>query len=66
MTASSAAIKLSLDKIERLDQAIQAQREFLFTIPDPDTRYRAEGNLIQMVIAVDALRELHQQMLNED
>ena len=63
MPASSTEIERSLHRIERLEQAILDQRAFLYRVPDPDTRYRAEGNLMKLIEMRDDLRIAHMKMV---
>jgi hypothetical protein len=36
-------------KLDRLDRTIEAQKQFLRRVPDPDNRTRAEANLLDLV-----------------
>ena len=41
--------------LRRLAEAIEAQKEFCRRVPDPDTRERADGHLIEMVHRYEGL-----------
>lgn len=40
-------------QIDRLNIAIEAQKLFIHTVPDPDNRERAEANLMTLVLLRD-------------
>ena len=40
-------------KLERVNRAIEAQKRFIRTVPDPDNRERAEANLMSLVLKRD-------------
>lgn len=42
-------------KLQRLTAAIEAQRRFMYTVPDPDNRERAEANLMMLIFLRDEL-----------
>ena len=41
------------DKLDRVNRAIEAQKRFIRTVPDPDNRERAEANLMSLVLKRD-------------
>lgn len=52
--------KMNLDrnaKLERLTAAIERQRRFLGSVPDPDNRERAEANLMTLIFLRDELEQ---------
>lgn len=49
-------------RIARIEKAIADQKVFLHRVPDPDTRYRAEGNLMKLVEMSEAMRDAHGQL----
>ena len=44
-------------KLERLSAAIERQRRFMYTVPDPDNRERAESNLMTLIFLRDELQQ---------
>ena len=42
-------------RLDRLEKAVDDQRKFLHRIPDPDTRYKAESHLFQLIEMRDEL-----------
>ena len=40
-------------KLDRVNRAIEAQKRFIRTVPDPDNRERAEANLMSLVLKRD-------------
>ena len=44
-------------KLERLEAAIERQRRFMYTVPDPDNRERAEANLMTLIFLRDELKQ---------
>lgn len=40
-------------KLDRVNLAIEAQKRFIRTVPDPDNRERAEANLMSLVLKRD-------------
>ena len=40
-------------RFERVNRAIEAQKRFIRTVPDPDNRERAEANLMSLVLKRD-------------
>ena len=40
-------------KLDRVNRAIEAQKRFIRTVPDPDNRERAEANLMSLVLQRD-------------
>lgn len=44
-------------KLERLKAAIERQRRFLGSVPDPDNRERAEANLMTLIFLRDELEQ---------
>lgn len=51
-------------KLERVNRAIEAQKLFIRTVPDPDNRERAEANLMSLVMTRDAYLDEHAAFLN--
>lgn len=43
--------------IERLESAIEAQKRFVYTVPDPDNRELAEANLMALIFKRDMFVE---------
>ena len=41
------------EQLERLETAIEAQKRFVYTVPDPDNRELAEANLMTLVFKRD-------------
>ena len=48
-------------KLERIQGAIERQKTFVRTVPDPDNRALAESNLMTLVIMRDDVREVIEQ-----
>ena len=46
-------------KLERLSAAIERQRKFMYSVPDPDNRERAEANLMTLIFLRDELQQEH-------
>ena len=44
-------------KLERLTAAIERQRRFMYSVPDPDYRERAEANRIPLIFLRDELEQ---------
>ena len=36
-------------RLAKIDAVLQAQRRFIYSVPDPDTRERAEHNLYRLI-----------------
>lgn len=36
-------------RLRKIDEVIDRQRAFLYRVPDPDTRERAEGHLLTLI-----------------
>lgn len=45
----------SLHRLERVEQTIEAQKDFIRHVPDPDNRYLAEANLVTLALMRDDL-----------
>ncbi len=45
-------------KLERIEYAIERQKTFVRTVPDPDNRALAESNLTTLVIMRDDVRDV--------
>ena len=50
--------------IERLESAIEAQKRFVYTVPDPDNRELAEANLMALIFKRDLFVEGNDRTLN--
>lgn len=44
---------IDVAKLDRVNRAIEAQKRFIRTVPDPDNRERAEANLMSLVLKRD-------------
>lgn len=44
-------------RLERVERTLEAQKAFIHRVPDPDTRERAEANLMALVEMRDRLKE---------
>lgn len=51
-------------KLDRVNRAIEAQKRFIRTVPDPDNRERAEANLMSLVLKRDAYVDAHDNFLD--
>ena len=45
-------------KLERIEGAIERQKDFVRTVPDPDNRALAESNLVTLVIMRDDVKDV--------
>ena len=45
-----------LRRLEQVERVLEAQREYIHRVPDPDNRYRAETNLLTLLEMRDSLR----------
>ena len=45
-------------KLERIEGAIERQKSFVRTVPDPDNRAIAESNLVTLVIMRDDVKDV--------
>ncbi len=45
-------------KLERIEGAIERQKSFVRTVPDPDNRALAESNLVTLVIMRDDVKDV--------
>lgn len=52
-------------KLDRVNRAIEAQKSFIRTVPDPDNRERAEANLMSLVLKRDAYVDEQQAFLSQ-
>ena len=54
-TVRGAIMNTAVDdaKLDRVNRAIEAQKRFIRTVPDPDNRERAEANLMSLVLKRD-------------
>ncbi len=50
-------------KLDRVNRAIEAQKQFIRTVPDPDNRERAEANLMSLVLKRDEYIETQEVFL---
>ena len=57
------AIEQSLQRLERIERALEAQRTYIRRVQDPDNRYRAETNLFTLLEMKNALHEAHQTLV---
>ncbi len=48
-------------KLERIEGAIEKQKHFVRTVPDPDNRALAESNLVTLVIMRDDVKDVLEQ-----
>ena len=51
-------------KLDRVNRAIEAQKLFICTVPDPDNRERAEANLMSLVLKRDEYVDEREAYLN--
>ena len=51
-------------KLDRVNRAIEAQKRFIRTVPDPDNRERAEANLMSLVLKRDEYVDAQDQFLS--
>ena len=51
-------------KLDRVNRAIEAQKRFIRTVPDPDNRERAEANLMSLVLKRDEYVEAQETFLS--
>lgn len=59
MTTTSSASPPATARLDRLERAIDAQKAFLHRVPDPDTRRRAETNLLVLIEMRDTAARAH-------
>lgn len=52
-------------KLKRLIAAIEAQRRFIYSVPDPDNRERAEANLMTLILLRDEMEQQHERAVAE-
>ena len=52
-------------KLDRVNRAIEAQKSFIGTVPDPDNRERAEANLMSLVLKRDEYVEAQHAFLSD-
>ena len=52
-------VERSLQRLERIERALEAQRAYITRVPDPDNRYRAETNLMTLLEMREALQQAH-------
>ena len=52
-------VERSLQRLERIDRALEAQRDYIRRVPDPDNRHRAETNLMTLLEMRDTLEHTH-------
>ncbi len=45
-------------KLERIEGAIERQKSYVRTVPDPDNRALAESNLVALVIMRDDVKDV--------
>ena len=45
-------------KLERIEGAIERQKHFVRTVPDPDNRALAESNLVTLVLMRDEVKDV--------
>ena len=45
-------------KLERIEGAIERQKSYVRTVPDPDNRALAESNLVTLVIMRDDVKDV--------
>ena len=57
------AVERSLQRLERVDRALDAQRAYIQRVPDPDNRYRAETNLMTLLELREATAQAHSELL---
>ncbi len=46
-------VHVDASRLDRVNRAIEAQKCFIRTVPDPDNRERAEANLMSLVLKRD-------------
>lgn len=44
-------------RIKRIEDTIERQRAFIYRVPDPDTRERAESHLVRLIDVRDQLSD---------
>ena len=57
------AVERSLQRLERVDRALDAQRAYIQRVPDPDNRYRAETNLMTLLELREAAALAHSRLM---
>lgn len=57
-------IAADVAKLDRVNRAIEAQKRFIRTVPDPDNRERAEANLMSLVLKRDEYVDAQDTFLN--
>ena len=57
------AVERSLQRLERVDRALDAQRAYIQRVPDPDNRYRAETNLMTLLELREATAQAHSELM---
>ena len=59
------AVERSLQRLERVERALDAQRAYIQRVPDPDNRYRAETNLMTLLELREATAQAHSKLLQQ-
>ncbi len=57
------AVERSLQRLERVDRALDEQRAYIQRVPDPDNRYRAETNLMTLLELREAAEQAHRDLV---
>ncbi len=53
-------VERSLQRLQRIERALDAQRVYIQRVPDPDNRHRAETNLMTLLEMRETLQQAHQ------
>ena len=59
------AVERSLQRLARVERALDAQRAYIQRVPDPDNRYRAETNLMTLLELRETTAQAHRKLLQE-
>lgn len=57
-------VDIDTARLDRVNRAIEAQKRFIRTVPDPDNRERAEANLMSLVLKRDEYVDAQEAFLN--
>ncbi len=65
MIGAPMVVDIDASRLERVNRAIEAQKRFIRTVPDPDNRERAEANLMSLVLKRDEYVDAQEAFLNQ-
>ena len=58
-------VEQSLQRLGRIERALDAQRVYIQRVPDPDNRYRAETNLLTLLDLREATYKAHRELMQK-